>query len=159
MSKQKELILPKPKYRGLILNLIGGLLFLLETDFLRVPITDAMSLIMLCFWFVLFCISILRISVSPDGIKLLLWCIPLRRISSEKLTRVETVMWHGVPHIIFETGNCPAFADKRSANSLWTYLFANMFRTLEYIPPQSEKDYVLATIACTLNIELPDEEE
>lgn len=156
MNKSKELILPNPKYKGLILNTIGALLFLLETDFLRVPITDAMSLIMLCFWFVLFCISILRISVSAEGIKLLLLCIPVRRISHKKISRIEPVMWHGVLHVIFETGKCPKFAENSSENSLWTYLFANMFRTLEYIPPQKQKDEVLANIASVLEIELAD---
>lgn len=146
MDSAKETVLPKREYSFLILNCVGGLLFVLETDFLQKPFSDTMVLIMLCFWITLFCISIIRISIASEGIKIYLWRIPLRRVSSEKLSHVEIVIWHDVTHVIFEIGNCPKYAGNNSANSLWIYLISNMFRTIEYIPPQNQINKVLEQI-------------
>lgn len=146
MDNTEETVLPKREYTSLVLNCVGALLFVIETDFLRKPFSDTMVLIMLCFWIVLFCISITRISISPEGIKVNLWRIPLRRVSKDKVSRVEIVKWHDVSHVIFEIGKCPKYADNDQGNSLWIYLILNMFRTIEYIPPQNQKEAVLEQI-------------
>ena len=147
MISTDKILLPKRKLYGLILNLGGAFIFLIESDFLKKPITDGIVLLALCFWLALFLISITRLYVSREGLEICLWCVPIRKIAESKISRIEIVKWHDVTHILFETGNCPEFKADGQNNSLWIFFLANMFRVVEYIPPDSQKDTLLITIS------------
>ena len=143
----KDMIyLPKSKAFAVFQNAIAVLWFLLESDFLKKPISEPPVLLVLCFCVFAFFVSMIRICISDEKIEVHIWRIPVRRIPADKIARIEIIEWTKVTHIVFEIGKCPRFRERTDMELLDHFLLANLFSTVEYEPPDARKNDALELI-------------
>ena len=141
--------LPRSKAFVVTLNVCGPALFLIKSECLSKPLSDATVLLSLCAWIAAFLASITHICISKNKIEIRICHIPIRRIAANKLLRIEIILWQNITHVVFEMGKCPRFREDGSIDSLSVFLFLNMFRTIEYIPPTAQEDAVLELLNLT----------
>lgn len=140
----KDMIyLPKSKILAVFMNVCAVLLFLFESDFLKKPLSEPPVLVTLCFCVAAFPVSMIRICISSEKMEIRIWGITVRRITADKIVRIEIIEWYNITRVVFETGKCPKFREDNWLELLDDFYLLNMFRTIEYRPPAAQEDTVI----------------
>lgn len=150
-----EIVIATATAQILIWNIACALLVVVKSRIFELPLTDGAVLPTYGLWFVLLCIGMVRMSISPKGIKILLWRIPLRYIKSERIQRIEVIRWHEVMHIIFELDKCPQFHDGAMI-SLPEYLMLHPFSAINYGVPKHQEEMALNMVRSMFDAEIVD---
>lgn len=113
------------------------------------------TMIYTCFLLFIFLTSLVKIAVSPEDIRILLLSLPIRRIRSEKLARVEIMESYRGTYVLFEIGKCKEFAKSGFISSTGFYMF-NIFRVVDYAVPAGEEEYVLSILKSMYEVQMMD---
>lgn len=154
-KNDEEIVIPVATAQIILLNVLCALLVVVESRFFELPLTDIDVLPAFGLWFVIFCICMKRKAISPKGIRILLWRIPLRYIKSERIQRIEVIRWYEVMHIIFELDKCPQFHDGAMI-SLPEYLMLHPFSAIDYGVLKHQEEMALNMVRSMFDAEIVD---